>query len=169
VTAPVVTAPVVIGLGGNVGTDAVITARFDRARAALSELGALRSAPLYRTAPIGPEQPAFLNTAVCIAYADGQPAELIATVLEIERMLGRVRAERWGPRVIDLDVLVWGERVVRTPELEVPHPRLAERKFALAPLIALLGEAFVIPGTGVAGELARRVAGQACDEIAATW
>jgi 2-amino-4-hydroxy-6-hydroxymethyldihydropteridine diphosphokinase len=169
VTAPVVTAPVVIGLGGNVGTDAVITARFDRARAALSELGALRSAPLYRTAPIGPEQPAFLNTAVCIAYADGQPAELIATVLEIERMLGRVRAERWGPRVIDLDVLVWGERVVRTPELEVPHPRLAERKFALAPLIALLGEAFVIPGAGVAGELARRVAGQACDEIAATW
>jgi 2-amino-4-hydroxy-6-hydroxymethyldihydropteridine diphosphokinase len=162
---------IVIGLGGNVGTEAEITARFGHARAALGALGALRAAPLYRSAPIGPEQPAFLNTAVCIAYADGQPAELIATVLEIERMLGRARGReaRWGPRAIDLDVLVWGERIVRTPELEVPHPRLAERKFALAPLVALLGEAFVVPGVGVAGELARRVAGQACDEIAAAW
>jgi 2-amino-4-hydroxy-6-hydroxymethyldihydropteridine diphosphokinase len=161
----------VIGLGGNIGTEAEIAARFGHARAALGALGALRSAPLYRAAPIGPEQPAFLNTAVCIAYADGQPAELIATVLEIERLLGRARAReaRWGPRAIDLDVLVWGERIVRTPELEVPHPRLAERKFALTPLIALLGDAFVVPGFGAAGELVRRVAGQSCDEIAATW
>jgi len=163
--------PVVIGLGGNVGTEAAIVARFGHARAALAELGALRSAPLYRSAPIGPEQPAFLNTAVCIAYADGQPAELIAAVLEIERMLGRARARevRWGPRPIDLDVLVWGERAVRTPELEVPHPLLGERKFALAPLVALLGEAFVVPGLGAAGELARRVADQSCDEIAGVW
>jgi len=163
--------PVVIGLGGNVGTDAAIVARFGHARAALEALGALRSAPLYRSAPIGPEQPAFLNTAVRVAYADGQPAELIATLLEIERMLGRARERevRWGPRAIDLDVLVWGARIVRTPELEVPHPRLAERKFALAPLVALLGEGFVVPGLGPAGELARRVDGQSCDEIAATW
>jgi len=92
-------------------------------------------------------------------------------VLEIERMLGRARARevRWGPRPIDLDVLVWGERAVRTPELEVPHPLLGERKFALAPLVALLGEAFVVPGLGAAGELARRVADQSCDEIAAVW
>jgi 2-amino-4-hydroxy-6-hydroxymethyldihydropteridine diphosphokinase len=162
---------IVIGLGGNVGTEAEITARFGHARAALGALGRLRAAPLYRSAPIGPEQAAFLNTAVCIAYDDGQPAELIATVLEIERVLGRARQReaRWGPRAIDLDVLVWGERIVRTPELEVPHPRLAERKFALAPLIALLGDAFVVPGLGAAGALARKVAGQSCDEIAATW
>lgn len=163
--------PVVIGLGGNVGTEAQITARFGHARAALGALGRLVSAPLYRSAPLGPAQPAFLNTAVRIDYADGQPAELIATVLEIERMLGRTREReaRWGPRPIDLDVLVWGERILRTPELEVPHPRLAERKFALAPLVALVGEAFAVPGLGAAGALARRVAGQSCEEIAEAW
>ena len=165
------TEPVVIGLGGNVGTEAAIAARFGHARDALGALGHVRSAPLYRSAPIGPAQAAFLNTAVCVAYADGQPAELIATLLEIERLLGRVREReaRWGPRPIDLDVLVWGDRIVRTPELEVPHPRLAERKFALAPLVALLGEDFVVPGLASAGQLARRVAAQDCDEIAATW
>lgn len=165
------TEPVVIGIGGNVGTEAAIVARFGHARAALAALGAVRSAPLYRSAPIGPAQPAFLNTAVHIAYADGLPAELIGTLLEIERVLGRTREReaRWGPRPIDLDVLVWGDRIVRTPELDVPHPRLAERKFALAPTVWLLGEDFVVPGLGPAGELLRCVAGQSCDEIAATW
>ena len=166
--------PVVIGLGGNVGGEPAITQRFDRARAAIAELGAelgpVRSARLYRSAPIGPDQPWFLNTAVRIALADAQPGELIAALLEIERLLGRRRdtEARWGPRPIDLDVLVWGARIVRTPELEVPHPRLAERRFALLPLIDLVGEGFVVPGAGPAGELARRVAGQRCDELAAT-
>ena len=163
--------PVVIGLGGNVGSEAEIVERFDRARAALGALGAVRSARLYRSAPMGPEQPAFLNTAVRSAAADLQPAELIAALLEIERLLGRRRETeaRWGPRPIDLDVLVWGARTLRTPELEVPHPRLAERKFALLPLIDLAGEDFVVPGAGPAGALARRVADQVCDEIAERW
>jgi 2-amino-4-hydroxy-6-hydroxymethyldihydropteridine diphosphokinase len=171
--------PVVIGLGGNVGGEPAIAQRFDRARAAIGELGAdlggdlgaVRSARLYRSAPIGPDQPWFLNTAVRIALADAQPGELIAALLEIERLLGRRRETeaRWGPRPIDLDVLVWGARIVRAPELEVPHPRLAERRFALLPLIDLVGEDFVVPGAGPAGELARRVADQRCDEIAATW
>ncbi|HMG19815.1 MAG TPA: 2-amino-4-hydroxy-6-hydroxymethyldihydropteridine diphosphokinase [Kofleriaceae bacterium] len=171
--------PVVIGLGGNVGTEAAIVGRFDRARAALAELagaaGGLRSARLYRSAPIGPDQPAFLNTAVQVALDGVQPGELIAALLEhlhgIERLLGRRRAgeARWGPRPIDLDVLVWGARVVRTPDLEVPHPRLAERRFALLPLIDLAGEDFVVPGHGPAGALARRVADQPCDELAAGW
>ena len=163
--------PVVIGLGGNIGTDAAIVERFGHARAALEVLGEVRSAPLYRSAPLGPAQAAFLNTAVRVAFIGGQPAELIATLLELERMLGRTRETeaRWGPRRIDLDVLVWGARSVRTPELEVPHPRLAERKFALAPLVALLGDGFVIPGLGPAGACLRGVAAQACDEIAATW
>ena len=166
--------PVVIGLGGNVGTSDEIIARFGHARAVIATLGtpgSVRSAPLYRSAPIGPAQAAFLNTAVCITLADGQPAELIATLLELERMLGRTREieMRWGPRRIDLDVLVWGARIFRTPELEVPHPRLAERKFALAPLVALLGEGFAVPGLATAGELVQRVAAQDCEEIAQIW
>jgi len=163
--------PIVIGLGGNVGSEAEIRERFDRARAALTVIGPLRSARLYRSAPIGPEQPAFLNTGLRLAAADAQPGELIATLLEIEQLLGRRRGgeARWGPRPIDLDVLVWGTRVIRTPELDVPHPRLAERRFALLPLIDLLGEDFVVTGYGPAGDLARRVAEQDCEAIAATW
>jgi len=155
---------IIIGLGGNVGTEAEIVERFRRAREALA---ATRSAPLYRSAPIGAlaVQPAFLNTAIECASAE------IAMLLELERLLGRDRARetRWGPRPIDLDVLVWDQRVIATPELEVPHPRLAERKFALAPLAALVGDAFVVPGRGTVGELLARVRDQDVSEIAASW
>jgi len=163
--------PLVIGLGGNVGDEAAICARFVRAREALAELGDVRAAPLYRTAPIGPAQPAYLNTAVRLRIADVQPAELSAIILEIEALLGRDRRgeARWGPRPIDLDVLVWGARVIRTPELEVPHPRLHERRFALAPLVDLLGANFAIPGVGAAGAALARVADQAIELVAERW
>ena len=160
----------VIGLGGNVGGDAAIVERFRRAREALAQLGDVRAAPIYRTAPIGPVQPAFLNTAVRVRYDDGTPAELIATVLELEHLLGRDRRgeARGGPRTIDLDVLVWGPRVVRTPELELPHPRLVERRFALQPLADLFGEDLRIAGASV-GALLGRVTGQSCELFAASW
>jgi len=162
---------VVIGLGGNVGTDDEIVDRFRRAREALAHLGELRSAPLYRSDPIGSSQSPYLNTAIRAQIADLQPAELLATLHEIERLLGRARLHeaRWGPRTIDLDVLVWGERVLDTPELEVPHPRLVERRFALEPLVALLGENFGIPGAGAAGMLLGRVRAQRVEQIAETW
>ena len=176
-------APLVIGFGGNLGGEDAIRARFRRAREALAVLGEVRSAPLYRSAAItwppgagssaesGPAQPAFLNTAVRLRASDLSPAELIATVLELEHLLGRDRRgeARWGPRTIDLDVLVWGGRVLRSPELEVPHPRLAERRFALAPLVALLGDAFEIPGAGPAGALLARVRDQDVRELEASW
>jgi 2-amino-4-hydroxy-6-hydroxymethyldihydropteridine diphosphokinase len=151
----------VVGLGGNIGTDEQIVARFVRARESLAQLGTVRSASLYRTAAIGRAQHAFLNSAVAVAWADATPAEVISTVMEIERLAGRVRpGDRWGPRAIDLDVLLWDAREVRTPELEVPHPRLAERRFALEPLVELLGEDTAIPGFGRAGDLLARVADQ---------
>lgn len=162
----------VIGIGGNVGGEPAIRARFVRAREALAQLGAVASAPLYRTAPIGPAQPSFLNTVVRVRIADATPDEIISTVLMHERLLGRDRTNeaRWGPRLIDLDVLLWGDRVIRTPELEVPHPRLAERRFVLQPLIALLGSDVIIAGqTATLGALEQRVATQVVDEIATTW
>ena len=160
----------VIGLGGNVGGDAAIVERFRRARAALAQLADVRSAPIYRTAPIGPVQPAFLNTAVRVRYDGGTPAEVIATVLELEHLLGRDRRgeARGGPRTIDLDVLAWGTRVVRTPELELPHPRLVERRFALQPLADLFGEDLRISGATL-GALLGRVTGQACELFLASW
>ncbi len=163
------TEPIVIGLGGNLGDDAEIIERFRRARDAIAELGEVRSAPLYRSAPIGPAQPAYLNTALRLVMPDAIPGELMAALLEIERLLGRVRDARWGPRVIDLDVLVWGARVIESPELVVPHRELARRRFALEPLVALTGDDFEVPGVGRAGELLARVRDQQVEQIAETW
>ncbi|CAN5554330.1 2-amino-4-hydroxy-6-hydroxymethyldihydropteridinediphosphokinase [soil metagenome] len=159
-----------IGLGGNVGGEPAVRARFAAARDAFAEIGSVRSAPLYRSAPIGPAQPAFLNTVIKVVADGAQPEEVIALIRELEALLGRDRANevRWGPRTIDLDVLVWGARVLRTPDLEVPHPRLAERKFVIAPMIELFGEALVIEGRSL-GELARGVAQQDVELITSSW
>lgn len=158
---------VVIGLGGNVGD---VAATFVRAREAIAQLGGVTSAPLYRTAAIGPAQPPYLNSALRVRWQPASASELIATVLEIERLLGRDRRgeKRWGPRPIDLDVLLWGERSVRTPELEVPHPRLRERRFALRPVIDLVGEDFSLAGATL-GALEQRVLDQPLEEVSATW
>lgn len=163
-------APIGIGIGGNIGSLVEIVERFRSARLAISALGDVRSAPLYRTVPIGPEQAAYLNTALVLRSPDLQPGELLATLLEIERLLGRDRdrEERWGPRPIDLDVLLWGPRAIRSPELEVPHPRLAARRFALAPLADLLPDADV-PGHGPIAALLERVRDQPIEHLASTW
>ncbi len=152
-----------IGLGGNVGGEAAIVERFRRAREAL---GAVRSAPLYRTAPLGPAQDDFLNTAIAVG-GDYLPAQLIAFVLEIERLLGRDRRgeARWGPRAIDLDVLAWDDRTIALERLSVPHPRLAERRFVLLPLIALGAR---VPGVDLESA-ERRVRDQAVTEISTDW
>lgn len=162
----------VVGIGGNVGGESVIRGRFERAREALAQLGSVTSAPLYRSAPIGPAQPSFLNTAVLVRVSDATPDELISTVLMHERLLGRDRAReaRNGPRAIDLDILLWGDRVLRTPELEIPHPRLGKRRFVLRPLIALFGEDVIVAGqTERLGELEQRVSAQVVDEIDSVW
>jgi 2-amino-4-hydroxy-6-hydroxymethyldihydropteridine diphosphokinase len=160
---------IVIGLGGNVGD---VLEKFRRAREAFAQIGDVKSAPLYRTAAIGPAQAPYLNSAVRVAWPDVTAPELIATVLEIERMLGRDRRgeERWGPRTIDLDVLLWDTRIVREPGLEIPHPRLHERRFALRPVIELVGEDFVVPGRNeTLGALEARVMRQELEELSASW
>lgn len=161
---------IVIGVGGNIGTPDEIVDRFRAAREALEALGDVTSAPLYRTAPVGPSQASFLNTALCAHLPDVIPRELIATLLEIELLLGRDRTseERWGPRRIDLDILLWGSRVIREEGLEVPHPRLHDRRFALAPLADLLPDA-EIPGRGPVAALLERVRDQPIEHLSSTW
>jgi len=162
----------VIGLGGNVGD---VLAAFRQVRdglAVLSPNDEIRSAPLYRTAPIGPAQPAFLNSALRLSWGDPTPEFLIGILRGFEQTLGRDRSreERWGPRPIDLDVLVWGDRTIKTPELEVPHPRLHERRFVLRPLIELLGEDVVLPGmTETLGALEQHVLGQELEQLSSSW
>jgi 2-amino-4-hydroxy-6-hydroxymethyldihydropteridine diphosphokinase len=161
---------IAIGIGGNVGGDEAVRARFVRAREALAEIGEVRSAPLYRTAPIGPAQPMFLNSAIRLRAPEMQPGELVTILQMIESMLGRDRANevRWGPRTLDLDVLLWGTRTISTPELVVPHPRMTERRFVLAPLIELFGEELLV-GEHTVGELIRAVPGDGVDEIMTSW
>jgi 2-amino-4-hydroxy-6-hydroxymethyldihydropteridine diphosphokinase len=131
-----------IGLGSNLGD------REATIRAAVAALpGVLAVSTLRETEPVGvTEQPAFLNGAAAVE-TELTPRELLETLLAIERALGRERRERWGPRTIDLDLLLYGAETVDEPGLTVPHPHLHERRFALEPLAELDPE-LEIPGRG---------------------
>lgn len=102
--------------------------------------GIVGKSRVYETAPVGPAQPDFLNAAVLVE-TELAPEGLLDALLAIEARLGRVRRERWGPRVIDLDVLWIDGIVVDGPRLVVPHPHLRERAFALAPMLELVPDA----------------------------
>ena len=123
---------VAIGLGSNLG-DRV--AHVDGAIAELKALGtAVGVSSLYETEPIGgPEQDAFIN-AVAVIDTELEPRQLLDALIEIERRHGRIRRERWGPRTLDLDILVFEGRTIDEPGLTVPHPHIAERRFVLEPL-----------------------------------
>jgi 2-amino-4-hydroxy-6-hydroxymethyldihydropteridine diphosphokinase len=136
-----------VGIGANLGP------REETLRRAVALLGSadgvevVAVSELRETEPVGVvDQPPFLNGAVSLKTTRS-PRALLDLLLEIEVSLGRVRGERWGPRVVDLDLLVYGNEVVDEPGLRVPHPRLHERRFALEPLADLNPE-LEIPGRG---------------------
>jgi 2-amino-4-hydroxy-6-hydroxymethyldihydropteridine diphosphokinase len=138
-----------VGLGSNLGD------REGTILAAAERLGPHRLSPILETEPWGYlDQPRFLN-AVAEVETGLAPRELLDRLLEIERGLGRVRnGPRYGPRTIDLDLLLYGDLVVTEPGLTVPHPRLAERLFVLEPLFGLDPGLFV-PGKGPVEALMR--------------
>jgi len=133
-----------VGLGANLGD------REATMRSAIDLLGdeVVAVSTFRETDPVGYEdQPRFLNAAVALETAL-TPRELLDHLLAVERELGRTRdGPRYGPRTIDLDLLLYGEEIVDEPGLRVPHPRLAERRFALEPLFEL-DPGLVIPGVG---------------------
>jgi 2-amino-4-hydroxy-6-hydroxymethyldihydropteridine diphosphokinase len=124
-----------IGIGSNVGDAA---AHVRRAFVRLAELGTVVArSPLYRTAPWGvTEQEPFVNAAAALDTAL-EPRALLAALKRIEADEGRVATFRWGPRVLDLDILAYGDLRLDEPDLIVPHARLHERAFALVPLAAI--------------------------------
>jgi 2-amino-4-hydroxy-6-hydroxymethyldihydropteridine diphosphokinase len=132
---------VVIGLGSNLGDRAAtIHEAVERLRAD-DELHVLELSPLYETAPVGgPSQSDFLNAAVLVLTAL-DATRLLERLLGIEESLGRVRREKNGPRTIDLDILWIEGECVNEETLTVPHPRLAERAFALRPLLDVAPDA----------------------------
>src|SRR5690606_24048047 len=128
----------VVGLGGNLGSEAEIRARLDDACGELARRaaagGVLVRSPVYRTAPVGPVagQPDFLNMAAAFPPAASlTPRGLLALLMEIEARHGRVREVDKGPRTLDLDLLLFGEEVVCEEGLVVPHPRIGWRAFVM--------------------------------------
>lgn len=138
-----------IALGSNLGDR---MAHLDRAIVGLETLGTiLRRSSVYETAPVGgPEQGPYLNAVVVLETELGAPA-LLEAMLAIERAGGRVRDVRFGPRTIDLDLIVYGSEQIELPGLTVPHPRAAERRFVLEPLAEVWPEAR-LGGGGAASE-----------------
>jgi len=152
---------VYLGLGANLGKR---RETIEAALARLAEHPAIRVravSGLIETEPVGgpPGQPNYLNGAAAIE-TDLEPAALLAELKRIESDLGRRRGPRWGPREIDLDILLYGDIVLDTPGLTIPHRRLRERRFVLEPLAQIAPDA-IDPATGltVRGLLARLDAG----------
>ena len=136
-----------VGLGANIGPREETLRRAVELLAAVPDVEVVALSELRETDPVGVvDQPRFLNGAA--AVETGLSArELLDALLDIEQTLGRIRADRWGPRTVDLDLLVYGDEVVDAPGLRVPHPRLHERRFALEPL-AELDPCLELPGRG---------------------
>jgi 2-amino-4-hydroxy-6-hydroxymethyldihydropteridine diphosphokinase len=146
---------VFLGLGGNLGDPARAMAEALRRLDASPGVAVRQVSSLYRTPPWGKtDQPDFLNAVAGLGVGI-EPRTLLELCLDTERQLKRVRHERWGPRPIDLDILLFGERTVGEPDLAVPHPRLAERAFVLVPLAEIAPD-LVIRGRSI-GELLAQV------------
>lgn len=132
-----------LSIGSNLGD------RLGNLQGAVTGLGAVPGitvvavSPVFETDPVGPDQPDYLNAAVAVETTL-TPRALLAAAQAQEAAAARVRAERWGPRTLDVDIVTFGDQVVDEPDLQIPHPRWAERDFVLAPLAAL-GHPAVVP------------------------
>ncbi|SFR09105.1 2-amino-4-hydroxy-6-hydroxymethyldihydropteridine diphosphokinase [Desulfoscipio geothermicus] len=147
-----------IGLGSNLGDSLENIRQALRQLADTEGVAVMAVAPFYRTAPVGyADQNYFINT-VAEIHTILAPRQLLKRLQEIENKLGRVRVIRWGPRTVDLDILLYGNQIINEPDLEIPHSRMHQRAFVMIPLADLN------PGLEVAGEkavtLARRLAGE---------
>jgi 2-amino-4-hydroxy-6-hydroxymethyldihydropteridine diphosphokinase len=136
-----------VALGANLGDPAATVRAAFGALANLPESRVVHCSSLYRTAPVGlTEQPEFVN-AVAMLETTLAPEALLNALLEVEQRFGRIRAEKNGPRTLDLDLLLYDDQFVDQPHLTLPHPRLHLRAFVLYPL-AEIAPTLAIPGRG---------------------
>lgn len=135
-----------LGLGANLGDRAEAIAAALRGLHQPPALEVTRRSSLYETAPVGvTDQPDFLN-AVAEVRTTLTPQELLTRVLQLEQQMGRARTQRWGPRVIDIDILLYGDCILAGPELTLPHPRMMGRAFVLRPLAEIAPDALFADG-----------------------
>lgn len=154
------TLPAILSLGSNLGDrEAIIRAALDDIAAAdgirLIEVSSLIETPALKPHGVDESAPAYLNAAASVSTTL-EPAELLATLNAIEAHHGRVRAERWGDRTLDIDIVAIDGLQIATEELTVPHPRAHERSFVLAPWLELDADA-VLAGRGRVDELLARL------------
>jgi 2-amino-4-hydroxy-6-hydroxymethyldihydropteridine diphosphokinase len=144
----------VIALGSNLGNRELY---IDSAVAELAKIIEITHLSTnHETDPVGgPEQPKYLN-AIAIAETELDPRELLIVMLEIENKLGRKREVHWGPRTIDLDLIVFGDEIIDSETLVLPHPRAHERKFVLEPWLEIDPDAY-IPGIGEIESILQRI------------
>ena len=153
-----------IGLGANLGdAQHALMAAADALRA-LPHTEVTRLSPFYRSAPIDSSGPDYVN-AVALIHTDLPALSLLAALLGIEAEHGRQRPYRNAPRTLDMDLLIYGDEVIDTPTLTVPHPRMHQRAFVLRPL-ADLAPSLVVPGHGAVQALLPSVADQALEALA---
>ncbi|CAL27080.1 2-amino-4-hydroxy-6-hydroxymethyldihydropteridine diphosphokinase [Staphylococcus carnosus] len=132
---------VYLGLGSNVGDREHQLKEALRLLDAQQSIKVTRVSSLYETAPVGyVDQPDFLNLCAEIE-TDLTPQAVLKNGLDIEQQLHRVRKERWGPRTLDIDILLYGNKIIEDQDLSIPHPRMAERAFVLIPLQEIAPEA----------------------------
>lgn len=139
---------VYVGIGSNLQQPVTQVRQALQALAKLPDTQLLAESRLYQSAPLGPKaQPDFINAVACLETT--LPADALLQLLHgIERAQGRIRdGSRWGPRTLDLDILLYGDEIIRQPQLVVPHPGLHERNFVLYPLHEI-APALMIPGRG---------------------
>ncbi|MBE9127204.1 2-amino-4-hydroxy-6-hydroxymethyldihydropteridine diphosphokinase [Coleofasciculus sp. LEGE 07092] len=150
-----------IALGSNLGDSLAILEAAIETLAQISDITLTAKSSWYKTAPIGPPQPDYLN-GCALLEVQLTPQELIETLLGIEKRFGRLRRERWGPRILDIDLLLFDDLILETPNLQIPHPRMRERAFVLVPLAEIAPD-WVEPVSGQA--IAQLLQGLDCSGV----
>ncbi|MEO8307888.1 MAG: 2-amino-4-hydroxy-6-hydroxymethyldihydropteridine diphosphokinase [Pseudomonadota bacterium] len=144
--------PAYIGIGSNLDDPQQQVRGAFQALASLPESLLVARSRLYRTRPFGPVQQGDFINAVAGVLTQMAPEKLLDALRNLETAQGRRRAERWGPRTLDLDLLVFADRTIKTESLEVPHPGIAQRGFVLAPLADVAPD-LLVPGVGRVAQL----------------
>jgi 2-amino-4-hydroxy-6-hydroxymethyldihydropteridine diphosphokinase len=128
-----------IALGSNLGDSKQVLNQALDLLSQISGIELISHSSWYETVPVGPPQPNYVN-GCAILETELLPEDVLQILLKIEQQFGRIRQQRWGPRILDLDILLYGDLILEMPNLTIPHPRMNERAFVLVPLAEIAAD-----------------------------